>query len=72
MGLSEAEAVIAAGVDRSVASGDVNRAFNSGVELGLFEAAKALGLTEAEAKIFADPTSRVSSSDGADGVKLKR
>jgi hypothetical protein len=47
MGLLHADAVIAAGVERGVKTGNLNK---------LFESALALGLSEAEARIFANPT----------------
>ena len=48
MGLTEAEAQIAAGTEAAFKDGDVNR---------IFEAGLALGLSQKEAAIFADPTS---------------
>jgi hypothetical protein len=49
MGLTEAEAQIAAGIEESVKSGDVNRMFDAGL---------ALGLSQKEAAIFADPNAK--------------
>lgn len=52
MGLSEAEAKVAAGVDRAIQSKNVNRAFKAG---RMFESALLMGFNEAEAAVFANP-----------------
>lgn len=46
LGLTEAEAKIAAGVEKGVRSKNLNK---------LFDSALALGLSEAEARVFANP-----------------
>jgi hypothetical protein len=62
LGFSHDQAVIAAGIEKGVRSGNVNKAFDAGVKLGLFESAKLLGLSDAEAVYFANPDKAVNVS----------